>query len=259
MLGNLAGFDPATNSLLDADLTDLDRYALEVLGDLVARVRTAYDRFELHHVHRALVDYVTTHLSSFYLDVLKDRLYSDPTDAPRRRAAQTVLHTIVTTVARLSAPILCFTAEDIWQHVAKQDGDPESVHLLDMPAGRRISERSSLAADYATLLRYRELVSGALEPFRAAKHRSEDARVTIRPAAADADLLSRRAAELPDLFIVSQVAIGAAAGGDPEIEIAEAIGDRCERCWRTYEVMSTNPELCRRCADAVAAHLEAAS
>jgi isoleucyl-tRNA synthetase len=253
MLGNLADFDPDAHSLHDAELTDLDRYALATLGDLVARVRDAYDRFELHHVHRALVEYVTGHLSSFYLDVLKDRLYNDQTNSPRRRAAQTVLYTAVTTLAQLAAPILCFTAEDIWQHARKPAGSPESVHLLDMPRGRRIAERDELAGDYAVLMRYRELVSAALEPFRAAKHRSEDARVTIRPAADDAELLARRAGELADLFIVSAVELGEPASGEPEIEVAEASGERCERCWRYHEVMSDNPELCRRCADAVAA------
>jgi isoleucyl-tRNA synthetase len=259
MLGNLSDYDPDTTSLDDALLTDLDRYALAVLGDLVSRVREAYDRFELHTVHRSLVDYVSTDLSSFYLDVLKDRLYSDRADAPRRRAAQAVLHTVVATLAKLAAPILCFTAEDVWQHLGRKTGAAPSVHLTELPLGKRLASSDRLATEIATLLRYRELALAALEPFRAAKHRSEDAEVVIRPAAGDREVLERRLAELPDLFIVSSVVVDENAAGDPEVEIRQAPGDRCQRCWRYYRSMAaSNPELCERCAEAVTAATAAA-
>jgi isoleucyl-tRNA synthetase len=259
MLGNLSDYDPDTTSLDDALLTDLDRYALAVLGDLVSRVREAYDRFELHTVHRSLVDYVSTDLSSFYLDVLKDRLYSDRADAPRRRAAQAVLHTVVATLAKLAAPILCFTAEDVWQHLGKKTGAAPSVHLTELPLGKRLASSDRLATEIATLLRYRELALAALEPFRAEKHRSEDAEVVIRPAAGDREVLERRLAELPDLLIVSSVVIDENAAGDPEVEIRQAPGDRCQRCWRYYRSMAaSNPELCERCAEAVIAATAAA-
>jgi hypothetical protein len=133
------------------------------------------------------------------------------------------------------------------------------VHLTELPLGKRLASSDRLATEIATLLRYRELALAALEPFRAAKHRSEDAEVVIRPAAGDREVLERRLAELPDLFIVSSVVVDENAAGDPEVEIRQAPGDRCQRCWRYYRSMAaSNPELCERCAEAVTAATAAA-
>jgi isoleucyl-tRNA synthetase len=254
LLGNLHDFSPDDHPLERAALTDLDRYALARLGDLVARVRAAYDAFEFHAVYRALVDYVATDLSALYLDVIKDRLYSSPSASPERRAAQAVLFTIARALARLTAPILCFTAEDIWKHLPGRQGQPESVHLSDLPEGRRLDEEGELGRRFAILLRYREAATRALERFRAEKHRSEDALVTIRPLAGDRAALAGHLEDLAELFIVSRVALAAedAGGQEPELEVSHAPGDRCQRCWKWYEAMAPDaPELCRRCSAAV--------
>ena len=251
MLGNLADFDPAIHKLEGAELTDLDRYALARLGDVVAQVRAAYEAYEFHIVHRSLVDYVTTDLSPVYLDVIKDRLYNDRADEPRRRAAQAVLHTITKTLAELAAPFLSFTAEEIWQHLPKSPGAAESVHLLELPLGKAIEEGDPLAATFEVLLRYRMLALGELEPFRAQKHRSEDAVLAVTPAPDDLDVLRANEALLADLCIVSQVEIGEPGGGEPWVEIREAAGEKCERCWRYYVEMTAGDELCERCTSAV--------
>jgi isoleucyl-tRNA synthetase len=258
LLGNLHDFAPDDHPLEQQQLSELDRYALASLGDLVARVRGHYDAFEFHAVYRALVDYVAVDLSALYLDVTKDCLYTDAPASPARRAVQSVLYAVASALARLAAPILCFTAEDVWRHLpARQRGSAASVHLSDLPAGRRFEPDDSLASTFARLLGYRERVTRQLEPFRAAGHRSIDAQVVIEPAAGDRALLEPRLGLLAELFIVSRVGLAkgdAPAGREPAIEVGPAPGTRCERCWRWYEVMSARtPDLCPRCDEAVAA------
>ncbi len=224
-------------------------------GILVARCRAAYQAFEFHGVHRALVDYVTGELSAVYLDVVKDRLYSEAPNAPARRAAQAVIYQIVRTLATLTAPIMCFTSEDIWTHLPKRAGDPDSVHLAEMPEGEAMAEDDPLAQTFAVLLAYRDAATKELEAFRAEKHKSVDARVVIQPLPAHRELLTPRLTELADLFIVSDVVLGDDAAGDaPVVTVEMHPGSRCERCWKMYETMNAdNPDLCDRCAGAVAA------
>ncbi|HYU16753.1 MAG TPA: isoleucine--tRNA ligase [Candidatus Acidoferrum sp.] len=255
LLGNLGDFAPDEHPLEQQRLSELDRYALARLGDLVARVRGHYDAFEFHAVYRALVDYVAGDLSALYLDVTKDRLYADPPRSPGRRAVQTVLYTVASALARLAAPILCFTAEEVWRHLPRRERHVESVHLTELPVGRRLEPDDPLATTFARLLDYRERVKAKLEPFRAERHRSDDAQVVIAPPAGDRALLEPRLELLAELFIVSRVTLapGDAAGAEPTIEVAPAPGTRCERCWRWYETMSPRvPDLCPRCAEAVA-------
>ena len=253
VLGNLHDFDPEKHPLAEAELSELDRYALARLGDVVAEVRRAYDAYEFHGVFRTLLDYLTVELSAFYLDVIKDRLYCDPTDSPSRRAAQTVLYTIGRALATLAAPILCFTAEDVWSHLPRRAGDPDSVHLALLPDGARLDAAAPLAARWALLLGYRDHALKALEPFRAAKHHPLDAEVTVRPAAADRAVLEGHAAHLADLFGVSRVVLGTDAEGDePAVSVAQAPGHRCERCWK----YTPSQPLCARCQEAVASSQE---
>jgi isoleucyl-tRNA synthetase len=196
---------------------------------------------------------VTVDLSAFYLDVIKDRLYCDAAGSPGRRAAQTVVYAIGRALATLAAPILVFTAEDVWGHLPRRAGDPSSVHLALLPRGAAIAEGDETAARWARLLGYRERVLKQLEPFRAAKHHPLDAAVTIRPAAGDRAFLTEHLAELPDLFVVSAVSLGEDALGDeaaagPIITVEQAPGRRCARCWK-YTM--TASDLCDRCARVV--------
>ena len=256
ILGNLDDFAPDHHPLERQSLGELDRFALARLGDLVARVRGHYDAFEFHLAYRAVVEYVAD-LSATYLDMVKDTLYTEAADAPVRRAAQAVLYTILSALTRLVAPILCFTAEDVWRHLPAGANRPASVHLADLPGGRPMDESDPLARLFAALFEQREQVTRCLEPFRAAGHRSTDARVLIRPRAANRALLGPRLELFRDLCIVSEVALAGddvAAGAEPEITVEQAPGSRCERCWRWYrEMAEPGGDLCRRCAGAVAA------
>jgi len=254
ILGNLADFSPDEHPLDEAQLGELDRYMLARLGDMVARVRAAYDKFEFHAVHRALVDFVTVDLSAMYLDVIKDRLYSDAIGSPSRRAAQAVLYTVQRALATLSAPIMCFTAEDIWQHMPRRSDDPESVHIAMMPAGKRLAEGDELTTTWELLTSYRDLVTKELEAFRAKKNKSVDAHVTLTPRAADRAILAPRLVDLADLFIVSEVSLAPGDAEEPSVTVAKHAGSRCDRCWKWYAALAAaNPEICNRCHDAVAA------
>jgi isoleucyl-tRNA synthetase len=248
LLGNLHDYDPARHPLDRAQLTELDRYALARLRNLVHEIRRAYDGYEFHVVYRQLMDYVTTELSAFYMDVLKDRLYCDGADSASRRAAQAVLYQVVRALATLSAPILCFTAEEVWGHLAREDGDPTSVHLALMPSGVPLDAADAMATKWATLLRYRARVSAALEAFRAAKHAPLDAQVTVRPVAAERAVLESYQDGLPELFGVSRVVLDLSVDGEePMIAVEQAPGERCHRCWRyTFE-----GPLCNRCTSVV--------
>ncbi|HVV83284.1 MAG TPA: isoleucine--tRNA ligase [Kofleriaceae bacterium] len=259
LLGNLNDFAPDRHGreVVQQHGQAVDRHMLDRVDDLVARVVAHYERYELHAVHRALVDFVTVELSAFYGDVTKDRLYTDARESGRRRAAQVVQYEAVRAITLLAAPILCFTAEDLWRHLPRRAGDPASVHVATYPAGRALAADDPLAADFAVLRAWRERVTKALEPFRAAKHKSSDARVTLHAPAADHAVLARHQAELADLFIVSAVAIGVTEG-EPRVDVAEHGGHRCERCWKWFDELAKEPaDVCLRCADALAARASA--
>jgi isoleucyl-tRNA synthetase len=219
------------------------------LDETVARAKAAYEAYELHVVHRLLVDFVTVELSAFYGDVTKDRLYLDAADAKQRRAAQLVQYECLRALTTLAAPILCFTAEDIWRHMPKRSGDPTSVHIATFPKATPVPD-DTLGKDFEVLKTWRERVTKALEPFRAQKNKSVDATVTLKAGPADRAVLDKHAGELADLFIVSGVAIGDGDG----VDVAAHTGPRCERCWKHYDHLAADPnDVCERCAAALAA------
>ncbi|HTR50149.1 MAG TPA: isoleucine--tRNA ligase [Kofleriaceae bacterium] len=249
LLGNLKGFDPNAPEVRDRSIVTLavDRYMLAKLDELVARARKAYEQYELHVVHRLLVDFVTVDVSAFYGDVTKDRLYSDAASSRARRAAQLVMYECARAIATLAAPILAFTAEDIWAHLPRRAGDPDSVHLATFPEPRIPEPVPEL--DIA--LAWRARVTKELEPFRAEKRKSVDAQVTLRASAADRAALDKVRDELADIFIVSAVAIEA---GDGTVAVALHPGPRCERCWKHYERLAADPpDVCERCSQALRA------
>jgi isoleucyl-tRNA synthetase len=250
LLGNLKDFEPDRHDRSIVELA-VDRYMLARLDELVTRARAAYDAYELHVVHRLLVDFVTVELSAFYGDVTKDRLYLDPVDAKHRRSAQLVQYECLRALATLAAPILCFTAEDIWKHMPKRAGDPASVHIATFPVANPVTD-DGLASDFVVLKAWRERVTKAMEPFRAQKNKSVDATVTLHSNPADRVILDKHLGELADLFIVSGVTFGTA--GDGEVDVAAHPGPKCERCWKHYDHLAAEPnDVCERCAAAVAA------
>jgi isoleucyl-tRNA synthetase len=266
-LGNLADFDPARDIVPDLEMEELDRWMLSRTADLVQRCSRWYESFEFHRVFHALHDFSVVDLSSFYFDVLKDRLY---TFAPRnrsRRSAQTAVWRISNALLRLVAPIMAFTSEEIWRYFPHAPGGPESVHMAMFPEIMRLDLGLEPAKDAAweKLRAVRTEVLRALEAARNAKLISGalEAKVVLSAGNDLAPLLEEYKSWLPALFIVSHVEISATAPPDAmksetfpglSVSIERADGVKCERCWNysTHVGESTDyPTVCERCVNAL--------
>jgi isoleucyl-tRNA synthetase len=266
-LGNLADFD-TRDAVLDSEMEELDRWMLARAAELVRDCRRWYEAFEFHRVFHALHDFAVVDLSAFYFDVLKDRLY---TFAPRnraRRSAQTAVYRIASALLRLAAPLIAFTAEEIWKHFPRRAGDPESVHLALFPAAEELGTplEAAVAENWGKLLGVRTEVLRALEAARNAKTISGalEAKVILSAGADLAPLLGRYKDMLAALFIVSQVELSGSAikdaqksGTIPGLEVAveRADGTKCERCWNYSTHVGENadyPTVCERCVKALA-------
>ena len=260
LLGNLYDFTPAMYSPLE-ELQEIDRWALHRLNVLVQRVTDALEQYEFHRVYQAINEFCAVDMSAFYLDVLKDRLYILPPDDPARRAAQTTLYYLVTTLAQLLAPLLSFTAEEIWQQIPGEQR-AESVQLTDWPAVREAWVDETLAAKWTQLLAVRDEVSAALAAAQAKGLISQPlaAKVTIYAAGEIREILDSLTEQLPYILRVSatevlpreQAPAQCVHSGWPQIaiNITHAPGEQCERCrqWQPLGAHRAHPALCVRCA-----------
>ena len=273
LLGNITDFDPAKNAVLFAEMEPLDQYILVRTAELDAKMRKAYADFEFHRAYHALNEFVNTDLSALYLDVLKDRLYTFAPNHPARRSAQTALWRIAEALTRLIAPILTFTADEVWALLPTIEGREVSVHLALFPDLAEIvpGQESGVEADWVQLLAMRASVLKVLEEQRSAKQigKSAEASVTLSwssdppPENAGHTLFERYKDSLPELFGSSQVYVhqAAAVAGTSDrlrssVTAKPADGTKCERCWRyTRDVggESKYPTVCLRCADALSA------
>ncbi len=268
LLGNLYDFDPARDELPLARLDEMDRWALGRLAHLITRVRKAYEEYQFHTVFHSLHNFCAVDLSALYLDILKDRFYTSAAADPSRRAAQTACWEILLALTRLMAPILTFTAEEVWGHLPGRR-EAESVHLVLFPEGPREWLNETLEREWERLLEVRREVARALESARrqGAIGSGLEARVLILGAPEDlGPLLKRKEPLLRALFIVSQVELFGAHARRPLvtyegeeipgllIEVERARGTKCERCWVWSPRVGEDPEhpaLCERCAPIV--------
>jgi len=255
LLANLYDFDPARDAVPAARLLEVDRFALALYAQVAEESVRAYEAYEFQRIFQAINELVTVDLSAFYVDVSKDRLYTFRADSVERRSAQTAQYVIADGLARLLAPILSMTADEIW--LSLPGARDESVHLAEFPRGLDVWRDTDLEARWTQLRELRAAVNGQLEVARVAKTigSSLEAHVTLRVAADDplAGLLATHKDDLPMLFIVSSVDVVAGSGA-LAIEVAHAPGDKCPRCWRFVTETMTSGDLvglCLRCADAV--------
>ncbi len=264
LLGNLFDFDPAGSMVPYSSRTELDRWAMLRLSDLLRKVREAYRRYEFHLVYHRILEFCVVDMSSVYLDVLKDVLYVSAPDAPQRRSAQSTLYEILDTLTRLLAPVLAFTAEDIWKCIPSGDGDrEESVHLSAFPEQLPEWEDPELAKRWQQAFLFRQEVLGALEVARKEKKigHSLDAWVRVEPPAEWLDFLKGFPYPLKNLCIVSELSLESSVPGDDlhesqeipglRIQVDKAPGEKCTRCWircRTVGSDPDQPEICNRCA-----------
>lgn len=261
LLGNLNDFDPQADALDFGRMLPIDRYALHSLQGVIERARKAYDKYEFHVIYHGLFNYCTLDLSAFYLDILKDRLYTSPPASVERRSAQTALYIIADSMARLMAPIMAFTAEEIWQHLPGNQDKNESVHMSGLPEPDASLCDQTLADQWKAIRLVRAEVTKALEAARAAKTigHSLDAAVQIGLNEALHDQLFPYQDELRSIFIVSKAELvkgvieGAYLSDEVEgvsVAVSAAQGQKCSRCW-VYDPsvgeMAGHPEICDRC------------
>lgn len=263
LLSNLYDFDPEQSLVPYEALPELDRWALLRLAELIRKVTTAYEAFEFHTIFHALNNFCSVDLSAVYLDILKDRLYTFRKDSHARRSSQTVLFELLTALTKLMAPILSFTAEEIWRMLPKATGkgaDAISVHLASFPAVDPRWVDPALADRWERLLKVREAALAALEEQRREKliGSSLEARLLIEANPEWFELLKRYESDLPAVCIVSQVELKESDlfGKKPEflVRVVKATGNKCERCWNYREAVGRNaehPTLCDRCLEAI--------
>ena len=270
-LGNLDGFD-AEHLVAPEDMLPLDRWAITKLNDLIRRVAKAYDNYEFHVVSHAINDFCVVELSSFYLDIIKDRLYCEERNGLKRRSAQTALFLILDSMTKMFAPILAFTCDEIWQAMPHRSGDdPRNVVLNEMnhPFTAYALDETAMGK-WDHMIAVRNDVNVVLEGARAGKRIGKplEAAVTLRPQddAAKALLDEVAGMNLAELLIVSKCLVeesgepdaGAVTGQGANypglsITVQEAPGTKCPRCWTHSEQADPETGLCPRCAAVLAA------
>jgi len=268
LASNLFDFDPAADRVPHQQMQEVDRFILSRYGAMAASVVDGYKRYDYPGIFQTLNQFLTVDLSAFYADVSKDGLYTLAAASPERRSAQTAMYVMADGLARLLAPILPVTADELWRHLpgfseatAAQSGEREaSVHLADFPREVERLIDSDLEQRWDALLVVRNAVNVALEAARQGKSigTSLGAKVTIRTGGERAALLQRYEQDLPMFFIVSQVAVDPTGdgGGAMDISVSRAEGEKCERCWRVVPGISRRPDtegLCDRCSAALPA------
>ncbi len=257
-LGNGKGFNPDTDCVSDDKLTELDKWALMRLDSLIDKVNEGYNAFDFHIAFHAIHNFCVTDMSNFYLDIIKDRLYCEKEDSGVRRAAQTAMYRILSAVARLAAPIISFTAEEIWTympHTSKDD--KESIFLNQMPEKSGIEFSDEFVSKWDFIYSTRETVNKVLEEKRNEKliGKSLEANIIIHCGESLYEKYNALTEELKDILIVSGVSASKDGNDEaPEIEVIKAEGEKCERCWsysNTVGSDSEHPTLCARCAAVV--------
>jgi isoleucyl-tRNA synthetase len=263
LVANLYDFDPATDMVPLDQLDEVDRFALARYSAAAQRMMRAYGEYDFSTVSQTLNTLATVDLSAFYVDVTKDRMYTLGAKSHERRSTQTVMYLISDGLARLLAPILPVTADQLWQHVPGRRA--ESVHLEEFPNVEAFTD-TPLVATWESLLGVRETVNAALEQKRKDKviGTSLGARVVIAASGPVGALLESHRADLPMLFNVSDVELTLVAGSteqDPaytanvHVEVEKAPGVKCARCWRFVPSVRTEPDcagICDRCVEALA-------
>jgi isoleucyl-tRNA synthetase len=262
LLGNLSDFNPEQDRVEVASMASLDRWALHRLQQLVRRVVEAYERFEFHKIYHAIHNFCVVDLSAFYLDVLKDRLYVSAATSGQRRSAQTALFEIAVTLVRLMAPILAFTAEEVWEHLPSFPGKSESVHLELQPEVVAAYEDEGLDEQWNRILVIRAEVNRALELARKNREvgHSLDAEITLGVSGQLLEHLRGYEDVLSRVLIVSRVRLaepdsldtGIEAVDIPDmlIQVEPSSAEKCARCWVHDTTVGTHPdqpEICSRC------------
>lgn len=261
ILGNTSDFDPNTDQVALEELLPIDRWALAQLDKLNKKIRAGYDSFEFHQVFHAIHNFCVVDMSNFYLDVIKDRLYVEKTDGKERRAAQTAMYIILDQMTRMIAPILAYTADEIWESMRHEDSeDSTGVVFNQMPEFTGVNADEAFTATWDRIHLIRDVVKKALELARNEKviGASLDAKVQLFCEGELYDFVKSVEDELATVFITSQVEVVNGTGGSftGEVEglsvtVLPAKGEKCNRCWSFSDTVGSDehhPDVCARCA-----------
>ena len=253
ILGNLNDFDPEKDMVAANDLLPIDKWAVVKLNELITKCLNAYDKFEFHQVYHSIHKFCVVDMSNFYLDVLKDRLYTEKADSKERRAAQTAMYLILDSLTRMLTPILAYTADEIWRYLPHRAADDaENVLYNSMPSTVAIDVDEDFIAAWDRIHELRDTVKKSLEVVIKEKvvKSSLETCVTLKASGEEYDFIEKVLPELKSVFIVSEVKLEK-ADGELEVEVTKAEGEKCERCWAYSTTVGSDaehPTLCARCA-----------
>lgn len=250
-LGNLADFSPEQDSVPYGEMEEIDRWAMGVANELISKVKASYDKYEFHQAYRDLLGFCSLELSTLYFDILKDRLYTFPPKSKARRSAQTAIYYITRVLALMSAPLLVFTADEIWEHLPN-NGNAGSVHMAEFPTYDESLKDEALMARYARLFGVRDRVKKALEEGGFGGGSSLKSKVVLSASGDDLEFLRGYESFLHFAFITSQAEVVAdESASEVSVKVSAAEGEKCERCWHfTTDVGSDEKytKVCARCA-----------
>ena len=259
ILGNINDFD-VENPVPYEDLLEIDKWALTRLNKLVRDCTSAYDTYEFHTAYQAINQFCVVDMSAFYLDIIKDRLYTSKPDSLERRAAQTTMYEILSALVRILAPMTCYTAEEIWSYMPhRKDENSESVMLNYYPKLNSKYENDALSLKWTRLIKVKDFVAKKLEEARANKDigLSLEAKVILFTEGEEYEFLKDKADLLKDIFIVSSVEVREnRRNEDGEVglgvKVEKASGEKCARCWSYSETVGKNklhPTICAKCVE----------
>lgn len=259
LIGNLFDFDPAKDYVEYDELKNIDKFALHKLNKLIEEVTVSFENYEFYKYFQSLQNFAAVDLSSFYLDIVKDRLYTAGKKSLSRRACQTVLFENLMALVKILAPVMPHQAEDIWQNVPEvQRGGLISILLSDWPVVNEKWNNPQLEEDFTKILKSREVVSRAIEPLRADKKVGSSLEVAVWIKAENDAILKANEKDLADIYIVSQANLAKEKPEDVLNEYVEdgytvwvtkALGEKCTRCWKYRELNSDG--ICPDCVEAI--------
>ena len=254
ILGNVYDFNPDTDAVPVNELMPMDKWAIVKLNELIAKVKQAYDNYEFHQVYHSIRNFCVIDMSNFYLDVLKDRLYTEKKDSKLRKAAQTAIYLILNAMTRMISPILAYTSDEIWKYMPHSSTEnAENVIFNEMPEQIAVDTDADFMSFWDEIHQLRDDVKKSLEVLIKDKtiKSSLEAKVILKASGAKLDFLKKAESELAAAFIVSAVEI-VENDGELEIVVEKATGEKCERCWIISETVgkdSEHPHLCERCCN----------
>ncbi len=263
LLGNLFDFNPDTDYVKYEDLKDIDKFALHKLNTFIENVTDAFEAYEFYRYFQYLQNFAAVDLSSFYLDIVKDRLYTSGEKSLSRRACQTVLYEIAQALTRILVPVMPHQAEDIWQNTPEnQRGGLESILLSDWPKVNPAWNNPQLEEEFTQILKVREIVTKAIEPLRADKKIGSSLETAVYIVSDNNQLLKKYETELCNIFITSQAFVVGEKPADVlneysedgySVYVTKALGEKCERCWK-YRPLgnhSGHETICDECYEAI--------